>query len=146
MTRFPNPFDDTQPTDMNPYRAPQSSLLGINRDAANMLKHRNFRLTADNFADNRHFVIGNLRRAIIFAALQQSVWIAITACIPNAGNLVNMAVCSAAIFWVLFAAIACLQRGQIGPQQKLAIKWGYLPVFLIIANIQHLLLIILLRS
>lgn len=130
--------------DTNPYQPPktipkQDSISKIDREK---FRHRNFRLTIDEVHENRHFVIGNLRSAMIFSFVQQCVWMIFMALILDGGRMLNYAALAALVFWALTLLTVALQKGELTQEQNLAVKWGYLPVFLIVINSVHLVRVI----
>ena len=130
--------------DSNPYKPPTAIPKRKDSNALNRekFKHRNFRLTMDEVHENRHFVIGNLRAAMLFAFIQQCVWMVFMTCVLDGGRLLNDAALSALVFWAMTLTTAVIQQGQLTNEQNLAVKWGYLPVFLIVINLAHLIRIV----
>lgn len=56
----------------------------------------------------------------------------------DGGQLLNKAAAATALFWLLVIASAVTQKGSFSDQQVLAVKWGYMPMFLIVANAWNL--------
>ena len=128
-------------SEFNPYQTPKSSQPRVG-DNSTKFRHRNFRLTIDEVQESRHFVIGNLRGAMIFTFLQQTVWMTFMAGVLDGRRLLHLAATSAVLFWICFLIVVAVGRGKLTPQQTLGVKWGYLPLFLIVANVQNLVVVL----
>ena len=60
--------------------------------------------------------------------------------------MLSLAALSAVLFWISFliVIITCRRQtcpGQLPPHQTLVVKWGYLPFFLIVTNVQNLVVV-----
>ena len=143
------PACNTPAATPNPYETPQSRVaITPNRNGSLTAIHRNFRLTSQGSDENPHFVIGKVWPAIGFALLQQTVWNLFVIFLPTgkqilANQLQNQALIATLLFWMLFAPFCLWMKGRLAEQQILALKWGYMPMFLIVANIQNLVQLVL---
>ena len=119
----------------NPYQSPQSVAVPRTEPQPTDSPHRSFRLTVDE--NNPYFVVGNIRSAIRFAVLQIGFWLLITSMIMDGGLVFAKAVLAAICFSGLIALHMIIFRNRQSENDILLVKWGYIPVFLIVANVQN---------
>ena len=137
MNNYGDRTDGVPPKLLNPYEAPSGFEAGPLNDKG-PISHRSFRMTLEPLQPSPHFVVGGIRSAVCFTLLQQWAWIALATYLPIGDQLLPIAFVAALIFWLLFLTTLLAQQARIDPEQILALKWGYVPMFLTVANGFHL--------
>ena len=95
-------------------------------------EQRSFRLTPSSNATDDSLVVGSARSAVKFALVLQVPLLCLAALILDGGLIFRRFVIASIAFWILVLIIRIRRGSEIPDSDILLIKWGYLPILLII--------------
>lgn len=119
----------------NPWEAPST----VDLNTTDQPRHRSFQMTRTESALDSHFPVGTIGDAVRFTLLQQIFLLFMTSLILDGGGLLRCTLFATVAFWAMFALISVTRRLRYRDSDLLLFKWGYVPLCVIVFNIDGIL-------